>query len=136
LLNKCYISSSTQWNEGLGEGDWEVDYKMGRLYKWQERFFYIDENGFYFYPLGDFEDYQQTNFKRKISIKNINIEVPQQPQAPIPIKGIKVTVTVYYNEKEIYSLQEYLFNLYEAVKDKAGGCPAEQSPTSSEEFLL
>jgi len=64
LLNKCYISSTTQWNEKLGEGDWEVDYTMGRLNEWREpgRFLYIDENGFYFYPFGEFEDYQQTNF--------------------------------------------------------------------------
>jgi type II secretory pathway pseudopilin PulG len=129
LLNKCYKNFNINWNDGLGEGDWEVQYDSDSLSRYSDQTLNIeDRTGFYGYREGN-----STNFKRKISIKNIEI---QPPQAPIQIKGIKVTVTVYYNEKEIYSLQEYLFDLYEAVKDKAGLCPTEQPPTSSEEILL
>jgi len=73
------------WNDGLDEGDWQIDYKGQRLdYGAYGNFLNIDidSEGFYSYSVGS-----QTPFKRKISITKLDDS------------NIKVVVEVAWQER-------------------------------------
>jgi len=74
--------SDVLWNDGLNEGDWQIDYKGQSLDYGSGNFLNIDSEGFYSYSPG-----RQTSFKRKISITNIDE------------KNIKVVVDVIWRER-------------------------------------
>lgn len=88
------------WNEGLNEGGWQIDYKGQKLdYGLYGNFLNIDSEGFYSYSAGN-----QTPFKRKISITNIDED------------NIKAVVEVSWQERNRdYSVKalEKLSNWYE-----------------------
>ena len=93
--------SDILWNDGLNEGDWQIDYNGRRLdYGSYGNFLNINSEGFYSYSaIG-----KQTPFKRKISITNIDE------------KNIKVVVDVTWKERgRDYHVKvlEMLSNWYE-----------------------
>jgi prepilin-type N-terminal cleavage/methylation domain-containing protein len=52
------------WDEGINQGDWRVEYDKNYLLAYSDEFLKLDENGFYNYTEGE-----KTPFKRKITIK-------------------------------------------------------------------
>jgi len=88
------------WNEGLDEGNWQIDYKGHKLdFVANGNFLNIDSEVFYSYSTG-----AQSIFKRKISVTNIDEN------------NIKVVVEVFWQERNRnYSVKalEKLSNWYE-----------------------
>lgn len=94
------------WDEGLPEGDWEIDFKNQILpYDTHGHFLNIDSDGFYSYSPGP-----PSHFKRKISIsEKIDLNGDKKPDK------MKVLVEVQWRERgRIQSIQamEYLTNWY------------------------
>jgi prepilin-type N-terminal cleavage/methylation domain-containing protein len=123
LLKKCYFASSTSWDTNeLKSGNYQADYESEYLvpyelppYKPSE--FLKIEDGFYKYSSTGTE----TKFKRKINISEI-IEEKEGEEVKV---GIKVRVDIFYGDDKgdpLFSVQEELYDLYEALKDKARNC--------------
>ena len=59
-----WMEGGVEWDDGIGEGDWEIDYNTMALERvYTGAFLNIDTNGLYGYSLG-----QSTKFRRRISI--------------------------------------------------------------------
>jgi len=88
-----------EWNDGIREGDWEIDYKTRNLKEtYLGRYLKIDSDGFYSYSDGT-----PTKFKRKITILKSDTEV------------IEILVEIQWQERgKNYSLsgQENLYNWF------------------------
>jgi prepilin-type N-terminal cleavage/methylation domain-containing protein len=120
LLRRCYSTSTILWDgngisppENKLEEDKQADYTSEWLIPYQSQFLKI-EDGFYKYSSTGTE----TKFKRKINIRKIE-----------GTEGVKVRVDIFYGDDKgdpLFSVQEELYNLYEALKDKAGRCPTEE----------
>ncbi len=54
------------WDEGLSDGDYVIDYNNNYLSPYNGEFLNIDNNGFYSYESGD-----ESKFKRKIAINQM-----------------------------------------------------------------
>ncbi len=64
IRDSNWFEGGVEWDDGIGEGDWEIDYNMVALLRaYSGAFLNIDTNGLYGYSLG-----QGTKFRRRISI--------------------------------------------------------------------
>ena len=89
------------WNNGLGEGEWEVDYNDLELSLFEDKYLNLDSAaGFYSYDLTD----NPTSFKRKITI------------SPIDGDKLEVSVEVGWTKRgRVYTIDpvvEHLYNWY------------------------
>lgn len=137
LLKKCYISTSTQWYEGLvieqgvgPEPPKEADYTNWKLSPYEGRFLTINSNGFYGYS--NDSGVEKTLFKRKIEIYPITVG---------PVNRLPVKVDILYGDKEekIFSLQGVIFDLYQTVRDFAsstGNSCLEDQQQAGDVFIL
>jgi hypothetical protein len=101
--NNWLDPTNPDWNEGLGNGEYEVDCNDSDLtscpspcdYDHNLRFLKIDSNGFYSYDSG-----VDSNFKRKITISDSGTE------------KMTVTVEVFWKEKGKLQSVKAVENLY------------------------
>jgi len=63
-LRDTNLLSGRNWDYGLNNGDWQVDYNDNTLSPYTGAFLNLETNGFYGYGFGT-----QTNFRRKINLQ-------------------------------------------------------------------
>lgn len=118
------VDSSVLWDDGLAEGNWQVDFKNQILpYDSQGYFLNIDSSGFYSYSLGS-----ATVFKRKISFsEKTDLDGDGKPDK------MKISVEVNWEERgRTHTVEaiDYLYNWYGSREEKpssevchSGGVP-------------
>ncbi len=90
------------WNEGLSDGDYIIDYNDNYLLSYNDIFLNIDNNEFYSYESGD-----ESKFKRKIIINQM-----------VDVDGneyLEVESVVFWNyQEEEYSIKvvNHMYNWY------------------------
>jgi len=87
------------WNDGLSDGDHEVQYIVPRIAIYTDSYLTKDEHDFYNYTSAD-----DTKFKRKVQITNV------------PSDKIELEITVYWRKRgggyHELVLKEYIYNWY------------------------
>lgn len=67
MIDDNNLNPGLSWNQGLGNGDYEADYKDNSLHLYQGNFLKFDSDDGYNYARGE-----NTLFKRKITIQNLS----------------------------------------------------------------
>ena len=91
-----WVKGTANWNDGLTDGDYRVQYNENELLPYSDIPLKIDSDGFYNYDNGD-----DSKFKRKITITRINPdEIKVKVQITWPGKGSPLEVEEHlYNWK-------------------------------------
>lgn len=100
------VDSNVLWDDGLAEGNWQIDFKNQILpYDSQGHFLNLDSSGFYSYSSGS-----ATVFKRKISVsEKTDLNGDDKPDK------MKILVEVNWKERgRTHTVQasEYIYNWY------------------------